>query len=72
MDKIILNPTAHQKPSTLNPDTNFPAINIIVAFITIKNKPKVTIVKGIVKNTKIGFKNEFNNTRTNATNIAVV
>jgi len=39
--------------------------------ITIKNKPKVKMVKGSVKNTNTGLMNAFNNPKTTATVKAV-
>ena len=47
-------------------------IKRIIALITNKKRPRVTIVKGNVKITKIGLTNMFNNPRTKATITAVL
>lgn len=72
IDKITLKSNAVQKESTTNPPTIFVHSNIIKALITNRNKPKVTMVKGKVSNTIIGFINIFSNPRTKATIIDVV
>src|SRR5258708_5147756 len=48
MESRRLNRSAHQKPSTSNPLTNFAASNIIPALITKRKRPNVTIVSGNV------------------------
>lgn len=48
------------------------ANKMMIALITNKNKPKVTIVAGNVKKIKIGFTNIFNNEITIATIMADV
>lgn len=70
-DKIRLNSNAHQKPSTLNPSTNLAVINIIIALITNKNKPRDKMVTGIVKTIMIGLMTLFRNDSTAATINAV-
>jgi len=69
-DKIILNISAHQKPSTINPDMKYPAIKMMIALITNKKRPNVIIVMGMVKITKIGFMILFNIANTRATKMA--
>ena len=48
---------ALQKPSTINPPTKPLAKYMISAFITNKNKPRVKMVMGKVKNIRIGLIN---------------
>lgn len=72
MDSNTLNNNADQKVETAKPSTRFPANKIIQAFITNRNKPKVTMVAGNVKNIKSGRTNIFNNEITTATIIAEV
>lgn len=68
----MLKNSAVQNESTLNPPT-IPSHNkMIKAFIANKNKPKVTIVIGRVKITKMGLINILSNPRTTATIKAVV
>lgn len=55
----MLNSRAYQKPSTVNPSTSEEASMISIAFITNKNKPRVKMVNGIVRITRIGFNNTF-------------
>lgn len=57
---------------TEKPSIKLSAKRIIIAFITNKNRPKVIIVIGKVKITKMGFTNRFNMDKTMATIIAVV
>lgn len=71
MDNNTLNNNAAKKPLTTNPPTNLPANNIIIAFITKRNKPKVTIVAGSVKNINNGRTNIFSSEITAATITAV-
>ena len=66
IDKIILNKSAHQKPSILIPSINLAASKINPAFITKRKSPSVTMVMGNVRKTKIGFKIAFKNANTNA------
>ena len=54
-ESIILNNSAHQKLSTVKPETIWAAIMTRRAFITNKNKPKVTKVMGIVRKINMGF-----------------
>lgn len=72
MDNKILKIIAVKKPFTSKPVTNFPANKIMLAFITNKNKPKVSMVTGKVKIINIGRTNIFNTAIVNATIIAVV
>ena len=72
MDSKTLNNNADQKPDTAKPSINLSANKIIHALITNKNKPKVTMVAGKVKNIKSGRTNMFNNEITIATIIADV
>lgn len=58
---------AVQNESTLNPPTISEHIKIIIALITIKNKPNVTMVAGNVNITKIGLINKLSNPKTTAT-----
>ena len=71
MDNKILNNNADKKLDTRNPPTKLAANKIITAFITNKNKPKVTMVAGKVKKIKSGLTNMFNTAMANATQIAV-
>lgn len=71
MESNKLNNKAYQNPETAKPSINLSPIKIITAFITNKNNPKVTIVAGMVKKIKIGFKNVFNKAKTTATINAV-
>lgn len=72
MDNNKLNNSAYQNPATWKPSINLSEISIIAALITNKNKPKVTIVTGMVNNINIGFKKVFNKASTTATINAVV
>lgn len=67
IDNNKLNNKAYQNPETANPSIRLSQIKIMTALITNKKSPNVIIVTGIVKNTKIGFKNVFNIARTMAT-----
>ena len=49
MDNNTLNNSAVKNPLTAKPVTNLPANNMIIALITNKNKPNVTMVAGNVK-----------------------
>ena len=62
---------ATQNVSTVKPPTILVHNNIIKAFTTNKNNPKVTIVKGKVNNTIIGFIKILSNPKTTATITAV-
>ena len=55
MDKTRLKSSAHQKPSTLKPETRLVVNKIRRALITNVNKPKVKMLTGNVKITKIGL-----------------
>ena len=70
-DKIKLNKSAYQNPSTWKPSTILAANKIIKAFITNKKNPKVIIVTGIVSIIIIGFTTAFKNDNTAATTNAV-
>jgi hypothetical protein len=65
------NRSAHQKPSTSNPFTNFAARSIIAAFITKRKRPNVTIVSGNVRRISKGFTIAFRMASTIARTIAV-
>ena len=71
-DNKILNNKAVQKLETENPSIQLFAIKINTALITNKNKPKVTMVIGKVKITKIGFIIASSIPIKKATHIAVV
>lgn len=58
---------AVQNESTLKPPTISEHNKIIIALITNKNKPNVTMVTGNVKIIKIGFINKLSNPKTTAT-----
>lgn len=58
---------AHQIVATSKLSTKYPAIKIMIAFIISKKSPKVTIVIGSVKITKIGLTINRNNAITIAT-----
>ena len=64
---MILNQNAVENLSIVKPSINLSQTKIITALTTNKNKPKVTIVIGSVKNTKIGFKIAFKIPRNTAT-----
>lgn len=68
----MLNNNAVQKLLTLNPLTNLSANKIILALITSKKSPKVTMVIGKVNIMKTGLTMAFKRPRTAATRIAVV
>jgi hypothetical protein len=72
MDNRMLNNMAVQILFTANPSINLSANSIIRAFITNRNRPKVTTVIGKVNTINMGFTNTFNIAKTNATMIAVV
>lgn len=72
IDNKMLNKNAVKNPLTAKPDTKLLANNIITALITNKNRPRVTIVAGKVKNTNKGRTNIFSNEITPATIIAVM
>ena len=67
----MLKRSALKNPDTAKPSTNLSANKIIIALITNRNKPKVTIVAGKVKKTKSGRTNIFNSAITTATIMAV-
>ena len=71
IERMKLNKSAHQKPSTWNPSTIRDAIIMIKAFIARRNKPNEKIVTGIVKITMMGFTTAFKNDNTAATIKAV-
>jgi hypothetical protein len=58
---------AVQKESTLKPPTISEHNKIIIALITNKNKPNVTMVTGNVNITRIGLINKLSNPKTTAT-----
>ena len=61
---------AVQKFATLNPSTNLSANKIITALMTSKNRPRVIMVIGNVRMTKIGLTNKFKIDNTTDTIIA--
>ena len=67
MDKIRLNNSAHQKPSTWKPDTNLSAKMIMKALMANRKKPNVKTVIGIVSIVSIGFTMVFKKAKTTAT-----
>lgn len=69
--RTMLNINAYQKPATAKPSITQSVINMIMAFITSRNKPRVKTVKGMVSITRIGFTNVFNNDKIMATSKAV-
>lgn len=71
IDNTTLKSNAVQKVSTLNPPTILVHNKIIIALITNKNNPKVTMVKGSVNNTNMGFIKILSNPNTTATSKAV-
>jgi len=70
-DNKILNKSAHQNPSTVNPSTNLLPRRMITAFITSRKSPRVRIVMGSVNKTSIGFNNVLRMANTIARTIAV-
>ena len=71
MDNITLKIMATQKVSTVNPPTILVHNSITKAFITKRNNPNVTIVKGNVSSTIIGLIKILSSPSTTATTIAV-
>lgn len=65
-----LNSSARKKPSIKNPSIRLSHIITIIALMTSRKSPSVTIVTGKVKNTSIGFTKMLSNPRTTATNKA--
>jgi hypothetical protein len=59
------------KPETINPETKFPANNMIIALMINKNKPNEIIVAGSVNKISNGLTNIFKMAITKATQIAV-
>lgn len=68
---MMLNNSAHQKPSTRKLSNNLPANRIMIASITNKNKPRVSIVTGIVNKVSKGFTNTLSTAITTLTPMAV-
>ena len=71
IDRMRLKKSADQNPSTENPSTKYAANSIIIALITKRNRPSVTMVTGIVNKMSTGFTIEFKKAKTKATIIAV-
>lgn len=67
----MLNKMAVQMLFTAKPSINLSARRMIKALIINKNSPKVTMVMGKVKITKMGFTNRFKTASTMATIMAV-
>ena len=55
IDRMMLNKSAHQNPSTTNPGTILLVNNISKALITKVNNPSVKILTGKVRASRIGF-----------------
>ncbi|MNR39324.1 hypothetical protein D3C85_1575270 [compost metagenome] len=70
-DNKKLNINAHQNPSTLNPSISFAPHIIINALITKRNNPRVMIVTGNVRITKMGLIIMLRSPKTTATINAV-
>ena len=70
MDNRILKSKAVQNPLTPNPSINLSARIMMQALITKRKSPKVTMVIGMVRTIKIGFKIALSNAKTIATIIA--
>jgi len=70
-ETIRLNSKAETQPSTEKPGTIYSARKIIRILITSRKSPKVIIVIGIVKATRMGFKKAFKRANTKATITAV-
>jgi len=62
---------AGQKPCTTNPEIKIPATLIIATFITRRKMPKVSMVIGMVKNTRIGLTKVLSRPTTAATKSAL-
>jgi hypothetical protein len=69
--RMMLKSKAHQKPSTTNPGTILPMSMMIKALITNRNRPRVTMVTGIVRNIRTGRRNVLIMARAMATMTAV-
>ena len=67
MDNKILNSNAVQNPLTPKPSINLSASKMMQALMTKRNNPRVIIVIGIVKITRIGFTIKLSNANTTAT-----
>lgn len=63
----MLNISAHQNPSTLNPWTKFAASKIISALITNVKSPKVKMLIGSVRIRSMGLRTAFITPKTSAT-----
>jgi len=72
IESRMLNSNAQPILCTVNPPIKYPAINTIIALMINRNKPRVTIVSGIVKKINMGRTNVFRNPSTIATIIAVI
>lgn len=72
IDNKMLKINVVKNDSTIKPSTKWAHKSIIPALITSKNNPKLKIVTGKVKSTKIGFKKMFNKPKTTAIIIDVV
>src|SRR5690606_27089852 len=70
-ERITLNKSAHQNPSTPKPGIISAAIITMNALITNKNKPNVNKVMGMVKKTNIGFMVRFSKANNAAMTIPV-
>ena len=66
-ERTRLNKRAEKKEFTWNPFTSFPAKIIMRAFIANRNKPRVTMVIGMVRIVSTGFTIVFKNASAIAT-----
>jgi hypothetical protein len=71
-DKSRLKTMAFRNVGTKNPGIRLLVIQIMSPFITIRNKPNVRIVTGIVRIIRIGFRIRFRTERISATHNAEV
>ena len=63
---------AHQKLVTWNPSMSLDVKRIIIALITRRKSPRVTMVMGNVRMTNMGFTKKFRRLSTMATIMAVI
>jgi hypothetical protein len=71
-DNNRLKSNAQPNPSTLKPSIKLSAKRIIMAFIISKKSPKVRMVTGRVRITRIGLTMKLSKLKTTATIIAVI
>ena len=70
-DSKRLNKSAQPKPLTRNPLTKFPASRTMAALMTKRNRPKVKIVIGKVRMTRMGLSKKFRIASTRENLIAI-